>query len=300
MYKRPMMIFSLFLVMLLITNIPVKDEPVFFMDEDLPGNAIRELDLHLSQEDLAISFLELESGEATLIQDSQGENVLINTGSELSAAQFKRQMKIFQVDRIDTLIQTNIGKQFTGNLPWLLENIEIGRIMVAGIVAEDFIERYRIPEGVVKPLEAGEGDELLNKISLSVKYIEERQGKGKGDMALNLQYGVHHFLYMGVANGAADKAIIVDGSLDTELIKVAGFGHYFGTSDALLDHVKPEVAVIFKKEGYRASEEVLSRLEERWTEILKPNEQGIVMVKTNKNQYEITQIPLIKPKVVYK
>ncbi|WP_408006501.1 ComEC/Rec2 family competence protein [Pseudalkalibacillus sp. A8] len=300
MYIRPIMIFSLFLVLVLATNNPVKDEPVFFMDGEMKGNAVKNIDLNLKKDDIAISFLELESGEATLIQDSEGRNVLIDTGSEQSAEEFKQQMRVFHVDQIDTLILTNKGEQFTGNLEWLTDEFDISKVFVAQNVVNDLTERIQVPDGTVKPLETGNQFKLLDKISVKVKYLEKHKENEIGGMALDFQYGIKHFLFMGVANESAEKAIIQDGSLNASLIKIGGFGHYFGTSEELLDHINPEVAVIFKRSGYRASDEVMFRLEDRWTEIFKPYEQGIVMVKTNQKEYEITQIPLFRPKLAYK
>ncbi len=300
MYIRLIMIFSLFLVLLLVTNNPVKDEPVFFMDGETKGNVIKNLDLNLKKDDIAISFLELESGEATLIQESEGKNILIDTGSEQSDAQFKQQMKIFQVDQIDTLIITNKGEQFTGNLEWLTDEYEISQVFIAQNIVNDLTERFQLQDGTVKPLETGDQFKLLDKISVTVKYLEKHKENEIGGMALDLQYGANHILYMGVANDVAEKTIIRDGALNASLIKIGGFGHYFGTSEELLDHTSPEVAVIFKRSGYRASDEVMFRLEDRWTEIFKPYEQGIVMVKTNQKEYEITQIPLSKPEIAYK
>ncbi|MCF6408204.1 ComEC/Rec2 family competence protein [Pseudalkalibacillus salsuginis] len=300
MYIRPIMIFSLFLVLLLVTNNPVKDEPVFFMDGDTKGNVIKNLDLNLKKDEIAFSFLELESGEATLIQDSEGKNILIDTGSEQSDAQFKQQMKIFQVDQIDTLIVTNKGEQFTGNLEWLTNEYKISQVFIAQNIVNDLTERFQLQDGTVKPLESGDQFKLLDKISVTVKYLEKHKENEIGGMALDLQYGTNHILYMGVANDVAEKTIIRDGVINASLIKIGGFGHYFGTSEELLDHTSPEVAVIFKRSGYRASDEVMLRLEDRWTEIFKPYEQGIVMVKTNQKEYEITQIPLSKPKIAYK
>ncbi|MGM7701650.1 ComEC/Rec2 family competence protein [Pseudalkalibacillus sp. Hm43] len=299
MYAKPLILFSLFLLMLVLSIIPVKDEPVLFMMNETKGNAIKELNLNLDSKDVAISFLELKSGESTLLQDSTGKSGLINTGSGQSKSQFKQQMKIFKVQQIDTLVLTNIGKQFTGNLDWLLEQKKVKTIVIAEDIREELAANHDLTDVEIKSLKKGDRFTMLDKIQLEVAYIESRPEYNVGGLALVMNYGEHRFLYMGVSNKDADMAIVKNGPLDISLLKVGGFGHYFGTNKALLKHTNPQVAIIFKREGYTASDEVLNRLDDQWVEVLKPSEEGIVMVKCNEHTYEITQVPLTTPEMAF-
>lgn len=297
MYARPLIMFSLFVLMLILSTIPVKDEPVLFMTNETDGNAIKELNLNLESKDIAISFLELNSGESTLLQDSKGKSVMINTGSSDSKIKFKQQMKIFKVNRIESLVLTNIGKQYTGNLDWLLKEKKVEEIYIAENIYDDFIKKFKVDDVEIKPLEVGDQMLFFDKVKFKVAYIESRREYNLGGLALLLNYGSHQFLYMGVSNKDAELALVKSGPLDVSLLKVGGFGHYFGTNEELLDHINPQVAVIFKREGYTASDEVLNRLDDHWVEVLKPYEQGIVMVKCNEHAYEITQVPLTTPEM---
>ncbi|WP_349407545.1 hypothetical protein [Pseudalkalibacillus sp. SCS-8] len=299
MYAKPLIVFFLFLLMLLFSAIPVSDEPVFFMTEESKGNAIKELDLNLKADDIAISFLELDSGEAALIQDEKGHHVLLNTGSSTSLSQFKHQLKIFNVKKIDALIITNAGKQYTGNLGWLVDEMEVGSIHTSELIADELMKEFELSRNKIKPLKQGDEWTVFHKLNVRLLTVETRSEYNEGGLVLLMEYGTHRFLYMGVSNMEIDRSLIQKGPLDISLLKIGGFGHYFGTSEELLNHIEPEVAVLFKRKGYIASDEVIDRLDEHWIEVLKPFEEGIVMVKWNKTAYEITQVPLFKPEMAY-
>lgn len=283
--------------MLVISIIPVENEPVLFMATETEGNAIKDLDLNLSEKDIAVSFLELESGEATLLQDNNGKSILINTGGKQSIEKFKQQMKIFNVNQLDAVFLTNMESQYTGNLEWLLKEYKVKEIYVSETMKDHIQGMFDLKGVKVNALSVGLSMKALNKIDLTVPYIESRNGYDLGGLTLSLKYGEHRFLFMGVSNAQADQSLIKSGRLNISLLKVGGFGHYFGTSEELIQHINPQVAVIFKKSEYTPSEEVLNRLDNHWVEILKPYDQGIVMVKWNDQSYEITQVPLTEPEM---
>ncbi len=287
--------FVLFLLMIVISRFPDKINPDLFMTEPTRGNIIKDLDLNLQPGEVAFSFLELSSGESTLIQESSGKNVLINTGSKKAKKQFRQQLEVFQVKKIDALIFTNIGKQYTGNLSWILEHVEVKEILIAEEIKKQFLEQFDVKEENIQSLKENDRLTILNGVTFEVAYIEKREDFNEGGLVLVTEYGNHRFLYMGVASKDADEALIERGTENIELIKVGGFGHYFGTSERLLNHADPQVAVIFKKDSYTISDEVLRRLQEHWAEILLPHDQGIIMMKCNKKDYEITTVPLMTP-----
>ncbi|WLD91795.1 ComEC/Rec2 family competence protein [Alkalihalobacillus sp. AL-G] len=295
MYRKPVVLFVLFLFMITISRFPDEIAPDLFMVEKTGGNVIKDLDLNLKSGEVVFSFLELSSGESTLIQNHKGQNILINTGSLSSKRQFRQQLSIFGVEKIDALIFTNVGKLYTGNLPWLLKHMKVKQIYLAEQSRDQFVQQFSVNDEQVLPLKQNDTFTVFNGLKIDVAYIEDRKEFHEGGLALVLKYKKHQFLYMGVASKEADEAVISQGIGDTELLKVGGFGHYFGTSEHLLNHIDSEIAVIFKKEGYNVSDDVSRRLQEHWTEILLPFKQGIVMVKCNDSEYKITTVPLIAP-----
>ncbi|MCA1320712.1 hypothetical protein LC085_12395 [Bacillus tianshenii] len=68
---------------------------------------VEKIDLQLDEEEIAFTFLDLPNGECTIIQTSEGENILINTGSPESEDELLHYLKIYGIDEISDLIITS-------------------------------------------------------------------------------------------------------------------------------------------------------------------------------------------------
>jgi competence protein ComEC len=261
-------------------------------DDSVESN-IEQINVALEPGELSISFLELPSGESTLIQDYNGKKVLINTGGAQSKSHFSQQLDIFNVSEIDQLILTDIGNDHTGNLEWLLQEFSVKNVLIAESVKDTVMKQFSISSDSLTVVAEHTQLKVLPDLSMDVLYVEKRPEMNQGGLALSFQFGDNKLMYMGVSSVEAEEHIIENHSVKSHILKVGRFGNESGTTQRFLEKIDPQIAVLFNKNGSMPSQEVMERLQEGWIDIYQPYRQGIVLLRCNKTSYEVINVPKI-------
>lgn len=279
---KTIIVYACFFAMVIFNsvNFSQAEEPV------MVNRDIKEIDLNLKENEAAFSFLELASGESTLIQ-SEGKTVLINTGAEEARNELKMHMDIFQINVIDYLFITNFSDFHTGNVQWLVENIGVKNIVVAAGIEQQIKELLRGND--VNILSAKEGSNFVPTTNLKCKILFSENNEGR--LALSISYGKINMLYMGISDEEVEKTLTEKYDLKAQILKVGYFGSSKGTSQSFLESVDPQIAVVFDKREKQPSADVMERLQAGWVDIFQPNKQGIVLIKCTKDNYDVTIIP---------
>lgn len=246
--------------------------------------------LNLSEQELAFTFFSLESGEATLIQNGKGQNVLIDTGDAGTKEELKDRLSMYHVNTIDTLILTSSKNEYVGNLQWVIDAYQIKKVIVPSVIKEKIISTFRLPAEKVEGWAEGRQADLLPGLLTEVIYVEEDDIQNEGSLALSLTFGNQRTLYMSIANEGVEERLAEKYMLKSAILKVADFGSELGTSQLFLDEVDPQVAILFKAKSKRTSELVLERLQETWIDIYQTNRLGNISIKCNGEDYEILTV----------
>ena len=249
------------------------------------------IDLNLSENEVAYTYFDLTSGEATLIQSGKDGNVLIGTGEKSSEQELAKRLKMFHVDTIDSLVIINNQPEYIGNLEWILNHFTVRNIFVPSEIEKEITKRFMLENGVVVGWSNGDKQEILPGLFTEVLYAGEH-GAFETGFVLSFMYGDQRTLYMGVADEEMERNLIEDFYLKSAILKVAEFGSPLGTSKAFLEEVDPQVAILFQKEGSLPSETVLERLQETWIDIYQTNKNGTVTIKFTESDYEILTVHL--------
>jgi competence protein ComEC len=263
-----------------------------FLFANLYGNHhlapdIDHVNLKLEEGELAVTFLELSSGEATLIQHANGENILINTGGPSTKKQLENILQKYHVSSFKAVIITKYDKQYTANLPWILKNYTVDKL-ISGSKILNWPEKERT---FIK-WTTGEKHELLPNTIFHVLH-EDRDFEGRKGMDISIRFGRTHFLFMSSADYEVEKKFKKIFSLsDVNILKVADFGSEHGTSQSFLNHVDPHVSVIFKEKGLMPSPALIERLHESWIDLYQTRDFGNITIKCDDKHYDIITISL--------
>ena len=110
-------------------------------------------------------------------------------------------------------------------------------------------------------------------------------------LAMRVRYGRHAFLLTGDLERQVEWGLVAQGSLDkTTVLKVAHHGSKTSSTPEFLDATKPEFAII--SVGYLnlfrlPHADVLSRLAERHTAVLRTDQSGLVSIRSDGWRLEV-------------
>lgn len=221
---------------------------------------IQKIDMMLEEEEMAIIFLPLSDGEATLFKHASGKTVLLNTGAPHTERELKRWFEHFHITEIDELSLTSDDREYIGNVKWIEQTY--GPKVVSEWKEQKVYEPF--PHFRMQPL-----------------YIDN------GDVTMSIQYGRLRLLYMAHASEDVEQKLMTMPLSDVNILKIAHFGVNDYPRTSFLKHVDPQVAIIFKKHGSWPNERLLERLYAAWIDCYETNRFGVIVVKCNLEEYDV-------------
>ena len=269
---------NIFLLGLLLINLGI-------LQPEYPTD-VEKIDLQLDEEEIAFTFLDLPNGECTVIQTSEGENILINTGSPESEDELLHYLKIYGIDEISDLIITSPDSEYTGNLKYLLENIAIDKLILPNSMSDAKLG--------IETDWWGKGTKSEPVKDLEVLVLNEDYSEKKHlGMDLLLEYNDTYLLYMTSADKEVENRLIQQQNLNVvNIIKVGDFGNDTGTSKKFLNACDPQTAVLFHKETTNGKSMVLERLKETWLDLYQTSQKGNITIKMKNGYYHVFTLTL--------
>lgn len=142
---------------------------------------------------------------------------------------------------------------------------------------------------------AGKGDELpCGKVSFSVLWPEKNAtGKDVNEeaMVMELSFGDFQMLFTGDIGADTEKKFLAAGGLeDVDCLKVGHHGSRYSTTEAFLEKIKPEVAIIScsSTNTYgHPSPETVERLKEAGSQVEYTMKNGAITVETDGKKLKI-------------
>jgi competence protein ComEC len=256
----------------------------FQEDQEIPTK-IEKVDLKLMGDEVAFTFVNLPDGEATIIQNDKGEAILINTGNQNSRDHLKTTLDLYGVSSIQKIILTKLGPDYEGNLDWLSKEYSIQKLVLPSSVGK---EDLSVKVASLEKWDVGK-KELFPGIVVNVLQVLDQEKS----MNLSLKYGEHRFLFMAVASKVEEEKLMKQYTLkDVNILKVAEFASNNGTSQALLEAVDPQIAIIFNKQNLYPSADVLERLQNTWIDIYYTKQFGNITIRCSKENYEVITLAI--------
>lgn len=257
-------------------------------DEDLTSVTADIKPLEPNQ--LLVSFLPLTIGEATLIQLSNNQFYLIDTGNSSSTKELIGMLSEHGVQKLDGIILTSFSEDHLGGLNKVLQSFYVSKIYLPELIYSSF----KIPKNLSTEIITLKADEelwLSNNVRMHI--LAPNEPLSLSPQANSLVFQLVHkeirFLFTSEINGEIEQILVDKYNLDSEILKVSDYGNNTGTITTFIEEVDPQIGVIFSSdpELYRLSEDVLSKLHETWIDVYVLEDYGELRIISDGTNYQI-------------
>ena len=256
-------------------------------------------DTSIVLEEFTAHFIDVGQGDSILIQTSS-QNILIDGGNRGDTVV---DYLISQgVDNLELIIGTHPHADHIGGLINVMEAIPVDEVIDPGvahttITFEDYLDiidekDIKFTEGragMTRDLGGGAELEIIHPVSPSSNHLNN------ASIVARITFGQISFLLTGDAESDAESEMLArDYILESTILKVGHHGSNTSTTQAFLNAVNPEVAVIMcgldNTYGH-PHEETLNKLSLANVSIYRTDLHGNVIIKTDGVTYEVDTIP---------
>ncbi len=212
---------------------------------------------------LHVAFFAVGQGDATLLRDQEGNDILID-GGPTDAILSKLGKAMSPMDRtIELVVLTHPHSDHVNGLAAVLARYHVNRILMTDVTAGDgayaifqkSIAEQQIPVTVASTTFSFD----VGRMHVDVLWPQEsweQHGPPKDNLAtggglndtsvvLRVSYGEKHLLFMGDVSSAVEEALLhTSSTLEADILKVGHHGSRYSTSRAFLAAVRPTYGVM--------------------------------------------------------
>lgn len=192
---------------------------------------------------LTIHFIDVGQGDAALLTFPDGTSAMIDTGTAESADEVIAYLERWEIERLDYIFLSHPHSDHAGGLEALCEAFEVGELCYAG-QAPILGGEGNAP--AMRALTAGSTADLGGVKLTVLAPLSVKENENDNSLILRLDYGERSMLFTGDAEEDEEKDLLGASPelLDADLLKVAHHGSANSTTEAFVQAVTPEVAVI--------------------------------------------------------
>lgn len=262
---------------------------------------------------LELTAIDVNQGDSLLVVFPDGETMLVDAGGFPGMERMARkpQMDIGEdvvspylwsrrIHHLDYAVLTHGHSDHMGGLPAILDNFRPKVLWIGAepaTAAWQNVERHAAADGVrivalnraSTPVEIGGA--RVRVLAPAVDYVSGDAPSNDDSLVLEIAYGRKTFLLTGDAERAIEDDMLASGELrPVTLLKVGHHGSRTSSSEEFLDEVKPRFALIsdgYKNSFHHPNPDVLRRLSEQHTAILRTDQRGLVTFRTDGEKMEI-------------
>lgn len=259
--------------------------------------------------DLKVTCLDVGQGDGILVETPDNHHFLIDGGSssqsDLGRYCLLPALKSQGISYLDGLFISHTDKDHISGAKELLEYMGNGltTIRAGYLVLPSWAEKPEAWEELsdaaqkagIKIVTGKKGDELhCGLVSFSILWPEKNAtGKDVNEeaMVMELSFGEFQMLFTGDIGADTEKKLLASGILkDVDCLKVGHHGSRYSTTEAFLEKIKPELAIIScsSTNTYgHPSPETVERLEAAGSQVEYTMESGAITVETDGKKLKI-------------
>ncbi len=251
---------------------------------------------------LEITMLDVGQGDCIYVRTPQGEDYLIDGGSSDISQVGKYCMESFLkyqgVGSLEYVFVSHGDADHCNGIEELLERQEYG-VKIKNLVLP---ETYKLDEALLelgrkakaadvkvvcmeKGMQIKQGDFILTCIQPGAE--ESALESNAGSMVLDITFRSFSMLFTGDVENEGEKLLVQNlNGKSYQVLKVAHHGSKNSTTEALLEIVKPRIALISAGKGNsygHPHQETLDRLNALHCKILQTEQEGAIQLKTDGN-----------------
>ncbi|MEW6749659.1 MAG: DNA internalization-related competence protein ComEC/Rec2, partial [Candidatus Latescibacterota bacterium] len=249
-------------------------------------------------------FLDVGQGDAVFLRFADGKTMLVDGGDRTPTFDYGERVLLpflrqAGVRRLDVVVATHPHDDHIGGLVAVLEQMEVRHFLDSGQYCDTWTAR-RVRELVtqrgVRYRAVSRGDSLAGLGGAGILVLhpaagfvsaegEAPHGLNNASVVLRLTYGQFSLLLAGDAEEDSEPALLAWGDrLHSQVLKVAHHGSRTSSGAAFLEGVAPQYGVVSVGVGNRfghPSAAVVGRYRERGVEVLRTDQRGAVLVRTD-------------------
>jgi len=252
---------------------------------------------------LVVYFLDVGQGDCEVVRLPSGETILIDSGD--SGTPTVEMLKRLGVSEIDLIIATHPHQDHIGEMRDVMRAFKVKEVWDPGfkystrtylnMLQEIDAQNIKF-ENPRRDQKRAFGDVTLEVLNPGPAFIsEDRDDANDGSIVVRLTYGNKRFLFTGDAEEAAWRQMIEvnKNGLRADLLKAAHHGSSNGTTDYVLDAVRPEIVTISCATGndyHHPHPRVVRLLEQRRSQIkpYRTDLQGTITATCDGNSIEMS------------
>lgn len=262
---------------------------------------------------LKIEFIDVGQGDCALLKTKSG-NYLIDTGGNLFGnfdvgknilLPYLEKSGIFKLEGV---FISHYHADHCKALPYLMdemkvENIYLGYKKEDNDLYRDIIDKAQERDVAVFIVNKGDRVRLDDNTEILAigpdKTILEGPGDDENDLSLVLlmSYYNRRVLFTGDIEKDGEKSLVGDLDFPIDFLKVAHHGSRTSSTEEFLDKANPSIGFISvgRKNSFgHPNDDVIERYEDRGVELYRTDQDGLIELILNGNEYEV--FPFIKEK----
>lgn len=254
------------------------------------NGSIENIDLNLKDHEIAVTFLGLSDGEATLIQGSNGDNILVNAGVKETSKELEEMLKLYGVNELLSLVITNSQNLDMNQLKTLISNYKIKELITTSEISAQLNDNDDINKQVdVVAWEEGMTQNLLPDLFVEVLY----SGKGENEgLDFTLQFFKHRLFLMTSSSHRVEGTLLNKNLDDINVFKVPNWAKENSLSEKLIQYVNPQISILFESEKHQPDPDIIHDLQDTWSEVFFTKKHGTVTIKFTETNYEVFTLPI--------
>ena len=215
------------------------------------------------------------------------------------------------IHRLDAIAVSLAHEDHSGGLAAVIENFRPKELWTGAMA--DSPEWLRLREAALRrgvkivPLRAGQafryGGVEVEVLAPFPDYEATEAAHNNDSLVLRLSYGRHSFLLTGDIERPVERQLVARGMLQhADVLKVPHHGSRTSSTVAFLDAVRPAFGVIsvgFENSYNIPNTEVLTRLEQRHSEVLRTDLDGLISIRTDGRRLELDTMRWSEPDGLY-
>lgn len=246
-----------------------------------------------TDEELQVHFINVGQGDCSLIV-SQDYTVLIDAGEAEQSFVVTSYLSELGIESLDYIIATHPHSDHIGGLAGVIENIEVGKVIVPHIpddelpttkTYQNFLSAVDTAGCTLEEAYVGEIIELgISELKLIAPVTDTYDNLNNFSVVSELTYGDTKFLFTGDAESESENDMIDEGVLeDIDILKAGHHGSSTSSKKKFLDIVQPEYVVISCGDNSynHPNEKTVERLLEYTDNIYRTDHQGNIVFTTN-------------------
>lgn len=277
-------------------NVDLQTLYSYFTEEKEPNIEEVNEDIEVNQilnSSLKVYYIDVGQADCVLIQN-ENENMLIDAGNNEDGKKLVSYLSKMGIKDFKYVVGTHPHEDHIGGLDNIIKSFNIEKVFLPDaysttatfedvlIALEDKNMNFSVPE-IGQTLSLGEA-------RIEVIYTEANpEDLNDASIILRVDYGNNSFLFTGDATSTVEKKIL-NKNIEVDVYKVAHHGSSYSNSEAFLNKVNAQVAVISagKNNSYNHPHtEVVKRLEDRKMKIYRTDKLGTILITSNGQNIEV-------------